>query len=109
MGLRHTNVRSILLAVAAAGVFATASNARADDFQIAEVSTARGANVADLKPDTLDLSDHTSPGTIASETALTPFDASSADPLEPTKFLSPSPAYTAPNVTSSTAGCARDR
>jgi hypothetical protein len=104
MGLRHTNVRSIFLAVAAAGVFAAASNARADDFQIAEVSTARGANVADLKPDTIDFSDHTSPGAIDSETALTRFDEWAEKHPEQKKFLALFPAYTEPTVDKPTAG-----
>ena len=103
MGLRHTNVRSILLAVAAAGVFATASNARADDFQIAEVSAARGSNVADIKPDTIDFSDHTSPGAIDSETALTRFDEWAEKHPEEKKFLALFPAYTEPTVDKPTA------
>ena len=109
MGLRHTNVRSILLAVAAAGVFATASNARADDFQIAEVSTARGANVADIKPDTIDFSDHTSPGAIDSETALTRFDEWAEKHPEQKKFLALFPAYTEPTVDKPTASGAQAR
>ena len=107
MGLRHTNVRSILLAVAAAGVFATASNARADDFQIAEVSAARGSNVADIKPDTIDFSDHTSPGAIDSETALTRFDEWAEKHPEERKFLALFPAYTEPTVDKPTASGAQ--
>lgn len=107
MGLRHTKVRSILLAVAAAGVFATASNARADDFQIAEVSAARGANVADIKPDTIDFSDHTSPGAIDSETALTRFDEWAQKHPEEKKFLALFPAYTEPSVDKPTASGAQ--
>jgi len=109
MGLRHTDVRSILLAVAAAGVFTTASNARADDFQIAEVSTARGANVADIKPDTIDFSDHTSPGAIDSETALTRFDEWAEKHPEQKKFLALFPAYTEPTVDKPTASGAQAR
>ena len=107
MGLRHTKVRSILLAVAAAGVFATASNARADDFQIAEVSAARGANVADIKPDTIDFSDHTRPGAIDSETALTRFDEWAQKHPEEKKFLALFPAYTEPSVDKPTASGAQ--
>jgi hypothetical protein len=98
MSLRHTDVHSILLAVAAAGFFATAAAARADDFQIAEVSAARSANVADIKPGIIDFSDHTSPGAIDSETALTRFDEWADKHPEEKKFLALFPAYTEPSV-----------
>ena len=107
MGLRHAIVRSILLAVAAAGVFATASAARADDFQIVEVSAARSSNFADIKPNTIDFSDHTSPGAIDSETALTRFDEWAEKHPEQKKFLALFPAYTEPTVEKPTAGGAQ--
>lgn len=109
MGFRHTNVRSILLAVAAVGVFATASNARAEDFKIAEVSAARSSNVADIKPGTIDFSDHTSPGAIDSETALTRFDEWAEKHPEQKKFLTLFPAYTEPTVDKPTASGAQSQ
>src|SRR5579863_2459169 len=98
MSLRHTDVHSILLAVVAAGFLANASAARADDFQIAEVSAARSANVADIKPGIIDFSDHTSPGAIDSETALARFDEWADKHPEAKKFLALFPAYTEPSV-----------
>ncbi len=103
MSLRHTNVRATLLAVVAGGFFATALTARADDFQIAEVSAARSSNVADIKPATIDFSDHTSPGAIDSETALTRFDEWAEKHPEQKKFLTLFPAYTEPSVDKPTA------
>lgn len=104
MGLRYANVRSILLAAAAAAFFAALSTARADDFQIAEVSAARSANVADIRPGTIAFSDHTSPGTIDSETALTRFDQWAEKHPEEKKFLALFPAYTEPTVDKPAAG-----
>ncbi len=98
MGLRHTDVHSILLAGAAVGFFAAASPACAQDFQIVEVSAARSTNVADIKPGTIDFSDHTSPGAIDSETALTRFDEWAEKHPNEKKFLALFPAYTEPTV-----------
>jgi len=109
MGLRHANVRSILLAVAAAGFFAAASIARADEFQIAEVSAARSSNVADIKPGTIDFSDHTSPGAIDSETALTRFGEWAEKHPEEKKFLALFPAYTEPTVDKPTQAACKAR
>ena len=50
------------------------SAAAAQDFSIEDVSAAREADVAQLKPGTIAFSDHTGSGAIDSETALIAFD-----------------------------------
>ncbi len=97
MWTRHATVHSMLLAGVAAG-FLTAAAAAAPDFQIVEVSAARQTNVADIKPGTIDFSDHTSPGAIDSETALTRFDEWAEKHPNEKKFLALFPAYTEPTV-----------
>ncbi len=98
MWTRHTIVLSILLAGAVAYFFGSASAARAQDFQIVEVSAARNLNVEDIKPGTIEFSDHTSPGTIDSETALIRFDEWVEKHPNEKKFLALFPAYTEPTV-----------
>jgi hypothetical protein len=97
MWTRHAIVLSILLACPA-GFFAASSTARAQNFQIVEVSAARSSNIADIKPGTIDFSDHTSPGAIDSETALTRFDEWAEKHPEEKKFLALFPSYTEPTV-----------
>jgi len=81
-----------------AGLLCCGSPAAAQDFQIEEVKAAREASVADIKPGTIDFSDHTSPGAIDSETALSRFaDWSEKHPNEK-KFLALFPGYTEPTV-----------
>jgi len=98
MSTRHAIALLILLAGPAAGFFASASAARAEDFQIAEVGAARDTNVADIKTATIDFSDHTSPGAIDSETALSRFDDWAAKHPNEKKFLALFPGYTEPTV-----------
>lgn len=103
MWTRHAIVRSILLAGVAAGFFAVAA-ARAQDFHIVEVTAARTPNVADVKSGAIDFSDHTSPGAIDSETALTRFDEWAQKHPNEKKFLALFPAYTEPTVDKPGAG-----
>jgi len=107
MWTRHSVVLSISLAGATAGYFGAAAAARAQDFQIVEVSAARDAKVADLKHDTIDFSDHTSPGAIDSETALSRFDEWAEKHPNEKKFLALFPAYTEPTVDQPTGGGAQ--
>jgi len=97
MWTRHAIVHLILLAGATAGFFAAAA-AATQDFQIVEVSAARKSNVAELKPGAIDFSDHTSPGAIDSETALTRFGEWAEKHPNEKKFLALFPAYTEPTV-----------
>ena len=62
------------------------------------MSAARSANVADIKPGTIEFSDQTSPGAIDSETALTRFDDWAEKHPNEKKFLALFPAYTEPTV-----------
>ncbi len=80
------------------GLLGSASAAGAQDFQIVEVSAARSSNVADIKPDTIEFSDHTSPGSIDSETALSRFDEWAEKHPNEKKFLALFPTYTEPTV-----------
>src|SRR5579863_3924057 len=98
MWTRHAIVLSILLTGPVAGFLGSASAARAQNFQIVEVSAARSSNVADVKPDTIDFSDHTSPGAIDSETALSRFDEWAQKHPNEKKFLALYPGYTEPTV-----------
>jgi hypothetical protein len=97
MWTRHAIVLSILFA-APAGFGAASSVAVAQDFQIVEVIAARNSNVADIKPGTIAFSDHTSAGTIDSETALVRFDEWAEKHPEERKFLALFPSYTEPTV-----------
>ncbi len=80
------------------GLLGSASAAGAQDFQIVEVSAARSSNVADIKPDTIEFSDHTSPGSIDSETALSRFDEWAEKHPNEKKFLALFATYTEPTV-----------
>ncbi len=104
MWTRHVIAHSTLLAGVAAGFLATATTVHAQDFQIVEVSAARNSNAADIKPGTIDFSDHTSPGAIDSETALTRFEAWAQQHPEEKKFLALFPAYSEPTVDKPVAG-----
>lgn len=97
MWTRHAIVHLILLAGVATSFFTTVT-AHTQDFQIVEVSAARKSNVADIKPDTIDFSDHTSPGAIDSETALSRFGEWAEKHPEEKKFLALFPAYAEPTV-----------
>ncbi len=80
------------------GLFGFASAAGAQDFSIEDVTAARKTEVAQLKPDTIAFSDHTSADAIASETGLVRFDEwADKDPTEK-KFLALFPSYTEPTV-----------
>ena len=97
----------IFLAGPAAGFFCPASAAEPQDFQIAEVSAAREANVADIKSGSIAFSDHTSPGAIDSETALSRFgDWADKHPNEK-KFLALFPGYVEPAVDKTTSSAAQ--
>ena len=82
----------------AAGSLGAAGAASPQDFQIVNVGAARTANVADIKPGEIAFSDHTSPGAIDSETALTRFDEWAKDHPNEKKFLALFPAYSEPTV-----------
>jgi hypothetical protein len=76
--------------------FACAANAA--DFAIADVSSAREADVTQLKPGAIAFSDHTNAGGINSETALFAFgDWANKSPVEK-KFLSLYPSYIEPTI-----------
>jgi hypothetical protein len=107
MSKRHAVAFLILLA--GCGQLCFAAPAAAQDFQIAEVSAARDANVADIKPGVIDFSDHTSPGAVDSETALTRFgDWADKHPNEK-KFLALFPGYVEPAVDKTTSGGAAQK
>jgi hypothetical protein len=107
MWTRDAIVRSILLAGATLGFFVAAATADTQEFQIVEVTAARNSNVADIKPGTIEFSDHTSPGAIDSETALTRFDEWAQKHPNEKKFLALFPAYTEPTVDKPAAGGAQ--
>jgi hypothetical protein len=93
---------ALLIVLAGSGSFCLAVPAAAQDFQIAEVDAARDVNIADIKPGVIDFSDHTSPGAIDSETALTRFrDWADKHPNEK-KFLALFPGYIEPAVDKTT-------
>src|ERR1700728_24777 len=95
MWMRHAIV---LLSLLGFGLLGFPPAASAQDFNIEDVSAARKADVAQLKPGTIAFSDHTSADTIASETALVRFDEwTDKDPAEK-KFLALFPTYTEPTV-----------
>lgn len=96
MSIRHAIVLSALLAGVVGAAFA------APEFQIDEVSAARSTNVADIKPDTIAFSDHTTPGAIDSETALTRFEDWAEKHPNEKKFLALFPGYTEPTLARTT-------
>jgi hypothetical protein len=96
--MQHAVVLSISLAGLLAGFFGAVEAASAQDFEIVEVSAARNANVAEIKPGIIDFSDHTTPGAIDSETALIRFDEWAEKHPNETKFLALFPGYTEPTV-----------
>jgi len=84
------------------GVQCFQSVARAQDFRIDDVSSARKADVTRLTSRTIEFSDYTSASGIDSETALMPFDAwASRHPTEK-KFLALFPTYVEPTIGSAT-------
>jgi hypothetical protein len=100
MSKRHAI--ALLIVLAGSGSLFFAVPAAAQDFQIAEVSAARDVNIADIKPGVIDFSDHTSPGAVDSETALTRFrDWADKHPNEK-KFLALFPGYIEPAVDKTT-------
>jgi hypothetical protein len=100
MSKRHAI--ALLIVLAGSGSLFFAVPAAAQDFQIAEVSAARDVNIADIKPGVIDFSDHTSPGAVDSETALTRFrDWADKHPNEK-KFLALFPGYVEPAVDKTT-------
>jgi hypothetical protein len=72
--------------------------ARAQQFTVQEVSDARRTDVAQIKPGTIVVTDHTGTGTTDSETALTHFDEWAEKHPTEKKFLTLFPAYTEPTV-----------
>jgi hypothetical protein len=98
--------RAVVLSALLAGCFGAAAIAAAPDFQIVEVSAVRDAKVSDIKPGTIDFSDHTHPGAIDSETALTRFDEWAEKHPDEKKFLALFPAYNEPVVDTATGGAA---
>ena len=84
------------------GVQCFQSVARAQDFRIDDVNSARKADVTRLASRTIEFSDYTSASGINSETALMPFDAwASRHPTEK-KFLALFPTYVEPTIGSAT-------
>jgi hypothetical protein len=80
------------------GLLGSASAAWSQEFNIDDVSTARKADVAQLKSGTIEFSDHTGSGAIDSETALIHFaDWADKNPAEK-KFLALFPSYAEPTV-----------
>src|ERR1700692_427696 len=80
------------------GIISIAAAAGAQDFIIGDVSAVRQADVTQLKTGTIAFSDHTSEGSINSETALITFDDwANKHPAEK-KFLALFPAYTEATV-----------
>jgi hypothetical protein len=70
----------------------------AQDYAIEDVPTARKVDVAQLKPKTIEFSDHTGTGAVDSETALVHFgDWATNNPTEK-KFLALFPSYAEPTV-----------
>ncbi len=98
MWTRHAIVLLGLLG----SVAATAAGAQY--FHIEEVAAARSANVADIKPGTIEFSDHTRPGAIDSETALMRFDEWARKHPNEKKFLALFPAYVEPTVDKAKSG-----
>jgi len=76
------------------GFVGIAAAAGAQDFVVDDVSAARQADVAQLKPGTIAFSDHTGDGGINSETALVAFDDWASQRPTEKKFLALFPAYT---------------
>lgn len=74
------------------------SAAGAQDFRIADVNSARAADVAKLKSGTIEFSDNTGTGAIDSETALVRFGDWAEQHPNQKRFLALFPAYTEPTV-----------
>ena len=99
---RHAIVRLGLYAA----LLCWTATADAQDFRIDDVPSARGVDVASLKPNTIEFSDHTGSGAVDSETALVHFDDwANKDPVEK-KFLALFPSYTEPTVSKTVNGAA---
>jgi hypothetical protein len=80
------------------GFVTIAGAAGAADFAISEVSSARDTDVAQIKPGTIAVSDHTVGGGINAETALVAFgDWTTKSPTEK-KFLALFPNYSEPTI-----------
>jgi hypothetical protein len=86
------------LALVLVGLIGFASAACGQTFSIDEVTSASGVDVARLKADAIAFSDRTSPGAVASETALMRFDDwAQTRPVEK-KFLALFPTYSEPTL-----------
>jgi hypothetical protein len=86
------------------GLLGSAAAAPALEFSIDDVSTARKADVAQLKSGTIEFSDHTGSGAIDSETALVHFvDWADKHPTEK-RFLALFPSYAEPTITKTVDG-----
>ena len=85
-------------AIALLGVIWIASAAYAEDFSIDDVNSARGADIAQLKPGTVEFSDKTGSGAVDSETALVHFDDWASQHAVEKKFLALYPGYSEPSI-----------
>jgi hypothetical protein len=95
MWLRHIIVLIGLL---------VSSAASAQDFHIEDVSAARKTDVTQLKPGTIEFSDHTGSGAIDSETALVHFADWADQHATEKKFLALFPGYSEPTVSKTADG-----
>jgi hypothetical protein len=80
------------------GFLSLASATGAQEFHIDDVDAARKADAANLKPGTIEFSDHTSAGAINSETALVRFHEWADEHPTEKKYLALFPSYTEPTV-----------
>jgi hypothetical protein len=78
--------------------------AAAQDFRIDDVSSARKADVTQLKPGTIEFTDKTGTGAVDSETALFHFDEWAESHPTEKKFLALFPAYTEPTINKTVVG-----
>jgi hypothetical protein len=90
MGMRH--------AIVLLGVIGFITDARAQDFRIDEVSSARDTDVAQLKPGTIVFSDRTGADAAGGGAILVPFVDWTHNLPNQKKFLSLFPAYTEPTI-----------
>ena len=80
------------------GVVGFAAGARAEDYRVDEVSSARHADVAQIKPGVIAFSDQTGGGAGQSEKALTAFADWAKDHPDEDKFLALYPGYSEPTI-----------
>ena len=80
------------------GLIGSTSAVCGQTFSIDEVTSARSVDVARLKADTIAFSDQTSPGAVASDTALLRFDDWAQTRPTEKKFLALFPTYSEPTL-----------